>query len=173
MSKCFSIFLFNLVLFCEALFLNVQTYSGKSVKVSSSHLIAVPGGDYKFAKNLNKEDLILTYDFETNKQLEERISSILIEPVQGYSAPLTMSGTLLVDGVLASCYAIIDSHKIAHAVMAPARWWYSMNEMLETHMPESVSTSLNIEKQINGTHWYPAMWDSFTSHYLTKVIQLH
>ncbi len=135
--------------------------------------MALPGGQFKFAKYLNREDLIVTFDFEKQMQVEEKIKSILIEPVEGYAAPLTMSGTILVDGILASCYAIIDSQTLAHSVMAPARWWYSIHGMIYQAAPESLSSHLQIGKQMNGTHWYPAMLESFTQQYLSKLVKLH
>ena len=36
--------------------------------------------------------------------------------------PLTMEGTIVVDGVLTSCYASID-HTLGHIAMAPMRWF--------------------------------------------------
>ena len=35
--------------------------------------------------------------------------------------PLTMEGNIIVDGVLASCYASFD-HDLAHIAMAPMQW---------------------------------------------------
>ncbi len=169
-----SLFFLNKFLkFPKALFLNIRTYSEKSIKVSTTHLIAVPNGEFKFAKDLNREDIIITYDFEKQSQIDEKIKSILIEPVEGYAAPLTMSGTMIVDGVLTSCYAIIDSQFIAHTVMAPIRWWYSMHGLIDQAAPESLLNTIQIEKQMNGTHWYPQMLQSFTSDYLNKFIKLH
>ena len=40
----------------------------------------------------------------------------------GTFVPLTMEGTIMVDGVLTSCYASID-HTLGHIVMAPMRWF--------------------------------------------------
>ena len=135
--------------------------------------MAIPGGEFKFAKDLRREDLIVTFDFESQTQLAERIKSILIERVQGYAAPLTMSGTILVDGILASCYAVIDSQSLAHSVMAPARWWYAMHGLFDmVAAPEPLASSFHIEKQLNGTHWYPALWQSFTEQYMSKFIKL-
>ena len=151
----------------------MRTYSEKSIRVSASHLLAIPGGEYKFARDLRREDLIVTFDFDKQVKTEEKIKSILIEPVEGYSAPLTMSGTLLVDGILASCYATIGSHTIAHSVMAPARWWYAMHGLIDQTAPESFASHLQISKQMNGTHWYPALLESFTQQYLNKFIKLH
>lgn len=153
--------------------MNIRTYSNKNVRVSASHLIAIPNGEFKFAKNLNREDTIITFDYQSQKQVEDKIKSILIEPVEGYVAPLTMSGTLLVDGILTSCYAIIDSHTVAHSVMAPVRWWYNIHGAVSHATPETISTTLQIEKQMNGTHWFPNLLHSVTQQYLNKVVQFH
>ena len=153
----------------SALFLNIQTYSNKNIRVSASHLVGIPNGEFKFAKRLNRDDIILTYNHENNSRLEEKIKSILIEPVEGYAAPLTLTGTLLVNNVLTSNYAILDSQKIAHAVMAPVRWWY----MGVSQVLKSVGTNWQIEKQLNGTHWFPQMLHSFTHTYLSSVVGFH
>ena len=43
----------------------------------------------------------------------------------GTYVPLTMDGNIVVDGVLASCYASID-HDLAHFGMIPMRWFPTM-----------------------------------------------
>lgn len=135
--------------------------------------MAIEGGKYKFAKNLQKDDILISYDFENEKKTEEKIESILVEPVNGYAAPLTMSGNLLVNGILTSSYAVIESHDLAHAVMSPVRWWYTLTNTMVHSLPSSISTSIQIEKQMNGTHWFPGLIQSVTSNYLGKVVQLH
>ena len=51
---------------------------------------------------------------------------VRVERVQlpGKVAPLTMQGTLVVDGLLASAYATrgLVSHTVSHAALAPLRW---------------------------------------------------
>ena len=44
--------------------------------------------------------------------------------------PLTAEGTIVVDGVLASCYASFD-HDWAHALTAPIRWFPALFEAAE------------------------------------------
>ena len=43
--------------------------------------------------------------------------------------PLTTEGNILVDGILASCYAIFD-HDTAHVVMKPLLWFPRMMDLL-------------------------------------------
>ena len=43
--------------------------------------------------------------------------------VSGAYAPLTVEGNLVVDGVLASSYGSFP-HGLAHAALAPLRWWW-------------------------------------------------
>jgi hypothetical protein len=96
----------------------------------------------------------------------------MIEPIEGYAAPLTEEGTILVNDMLASCYAVIDSHLIAHTAMAPARWWYTLNEGL-THFIDDSSLNELQSTYENGTHWYPQLLYSFSSQYLGKVLNLN
>lgn len=152
-------------------FLNITTESDKHISVSGNHLMSIPNGEFKFAKELFSGDSIVTYETETGSQQEETIKSILIEPVEGYAAPLTMEGTLLVDNILVSNYALLKNHHVAHSVMAPVRWWYQMNYEMQGVMPSSVSSSLEIQKQSNGTHWFPGMMYAFNTY--THLIKFH
>ena len=47
----------------------------------------------------------------------------------GAFTPLTMQGSIVVDGVLASCYAY-ENHDLAHMTMAPIRWFPELLEWL-------------------------------------------
>ena len=105
----------------------------------------------------------MTFDPKNGVQNEEMIQSITIVTVKGYAAPLTISGTMLIDNILTSCYAVVDNHYLAHSSMAPVRWWYYMNTILSPIIPEALSMSFKIDKQSNGTHWFPALLHYFQS----------
>ena len=134
-------------------------------------MISIPNGQYKFAKELYRGDSIVTYNSNLKTRTIEKIESILIEPVVGYAAPLTMSGTILVDNILLSNYALLENHDLAHAVMAPVRWWYIISNELKNVAPTSISTSLEIEKQLNGTHWFPGVLQAFNTY--ANLVKLH
>ena len=47
----------------------------------------------------------------------------------GAYVPLTEEGNIMVNGVLASCYASFD-HNLAHVVMAPLQWFPEMMQLI-------------------------------------------
>jgi hypothetical protein len=144
------------------LFLRIKTSSNKEIKLSAAHLVAQQSGErFKQARELSRGESLTIY--ENGEIREDRIESIEIERVQSYTAPLTWHGTLLVNGVLASSYAHIRSHRLAHFAMLPVRiWWRLFNK--NNHF------SFNIEKQQNGTHWFPKLLEKFTESYLMRNV---
>nr|NP_001027634.1 hedgehog homolog 1 [Ciona intestinalis]BAC06180.1 hedgehog homolog 1 [Ciona intestinalis] len=52
------------------------------------------------------------------------VSVRTIETASGAYAPLTYSGTIIVGGTAASCYAVIESDVIAHTVVSPFRYYH-------------------------------------------------
>ena len=44
----------------------------------------------------------------------------------GYVSPLTQEGRILVNGIVASCYATIENNYLADTTLAPIRLWYSI-----------------------------------------------
>ena len=91
--------------------------------------------------------------------ITETVANVSDVVKQGYIAPLTEEGTLIVNNVAASCYAIIDSHYTAHTVLAPMRWWYSLFGM-------SKETS-----EVIGVHWFANMLYEMTSFLVPSIIQ--
>ena len=72
------------------------------VTLTASHVVFTTNST-KYAGDLVPGDTLLHWDGEQVK--EQEISMIKTSMESGYWAPLTRSGTLLVNGYLMSCYA--------------------------------------------------------------------
>ena len=86
-------------------------HSEGSITVTPEHLLFVTVEDTKQsipAKKLNPGALLLT------KNGPSAIHSVFPTTIEGYFAPLTSAGTLLVDGVVASCYAEDGYYNLPH-----------------------------------------------------------
>ncbi|CAF1429947.1 unnamed protein product [Rotaria sp. Silwood1] len=93
--------------------------------VSANHLIF----DFKsrkarFAGTFRVGDQV---QFIENAQIiPGEIVSIRLSKQKGFYAPLTPSGTIVVNGVLASNYATVSNHDFAHNMMSIYRWWINL-----------------------------------------------
>merc|ERR1712141_453617 len=106
--------------------------------LSDNHLLPVARskqcGAFQFipAKELTTEDTIYIMD-GVERVREERITSITPEKKLGLFAPLTMNGTVVVDGVAASCYAEVRDHEIMHLWQLWLRGAYQMGLLAQTN----------------------------------------
>ena len=105
-----------------AIFLNVST-SSSSITLSASHVIfrATKSGSMEsvYAGQLQEGDKLVKSSSEQLME-EEEIVSIETKRESSYWAPLTMEGTLLVDGFLASSYASYP-HEAGQLLLAPVK----------------------------------------------------
>ncbi|XP_028323937.1 indian hedgehog signaling molecule a [Gouania willdenowi] len=112
------------------LFHTLHTDSGARLSLTAAHLVFVAErncsegsepGDLRavFASDARPGQCVLVT--EGGKGQLSRISRVSVEPSRGVFAPLTWQGTLVVDGVLSSCYAVLDQHSLAHRAFAPLR----------------------------------------------------
>lgn len=149
----------------EAQFFNLETNGGNNVKLSARHLIFrkktnTSSISVVFASEINIGDLLYTSNGSVPSY--EAVTRITMTTEIGVYAPLTRQGTLLVDGVLVSCYAHCPSHDAAHLIMAPLRAasplygaWKRLSSLMIGGLPELHSDGA-------GIHWYAATLMSLT-----------
>lgn len=148
-------------------FLEVSTTSGRTLTVTASHLVltgSVNASRTVFAERLSIGDVLLVRKNDNSSEVtEDRI--VRIEPVvrTGIYAPLTTTGTVVVDDVVASCYAVVDSQSLAHWAFAPIRIALNARTSIKamwrimTHGSVVVTDfvgSRSVEP-VHGVHWYP------------------
>jgi len=100
----------------EVRMLKIQTSDGASVTLTGSHIM-FSNSTPMYASQLQPGDTLRYWNGSYMKESE------IIEISRKYSspwAPLTSEGTLLVDGLLASCYASYP-HELADLALAPVK----------------------------------------------------
>nr|XP_045016807.1 sonic hedgehog protein isoform X2 [Jaculus jaculus] len=85
-------------------------------------------------------------------------SVTLREEVAGAYAPLTAQGTILINRVLASCYAVIEEHGLAHRAFAPFRLAHALLAALAPPAPTDRGGHghgpASEPAAASGIHWY-------------------
>lgn len=144
-------------------FIKIITDGGASITATPSHLIYVwhassfsLTANYKFAANVKIDDFVLV---NVNGTLEPRkVHRIENEIHRGVFAPLTYDGTIIVNSISASCYALVDTHSLAHMSLMPMRVYYSIKRMFNGGA---------IDKTLpRGIHWYANALNKFTNLFL-------
>jgi hypothetical protein len=104
---------------------SVMSNLSSTIVISANHLIFdFDSGKARFAGKLHVGDRVQFID--NNEIVPGEIVSIQLTKQQGYYAPLTPSGTIVVNGVVASNYATVSNHALAHQVMGIYRWWIGL-----------------------------------------------
>ena len=92
-----------------------------------------------YAKDIQEGDLVLV---QTSRGLLKpaRVAAVETHVLTGVYAPLTSMGNLVVDNIVASCYAVVDSQWVAHTAFAPLR-------LAASFWPQA-------DRHNDGIHWY-------------------
>ena len=133
-----------------ALFKQVTTCTGEELTITPAHLLLTVSSGYLMAKHLTV-GMSIFVQHRNGSILPSTIDRIVDVVQQGYLAPLTSEGTLLVNQIAASCYATISNHHAAHWALAPMRWWYQW-------FADSSDRT--------GIAWYPQMLFQLTMSFL-------
>ncbi|XP_048474800.1 sonic hedgehog protein A-like [Rhincodon typus] len=127
------------------------------MELTAAHLIFVSDNNTDrmenfrpiFASRVRTGQFVLVREIGSGQLRSSRIKAIYVEEYIGAYAPLTSHGTLLVNNVLASCYAMIEKHHWAHLAFAPLRLFHSLTSLLPVLHPRHCNAT-----QENGIHWY-------------------
>lgn len=103
-----------------------------------------------FASKVRPGERLVIFDSKRAQLKPVTVARIYMEEHEGSYAPVTAQGTIVVDQVLASCYAVIENHKLAHWAFLPLRLAHHLSTLL---YPKDLSIS-NATWQEDGVHWY-------------------
>ncbi|XP_066537259.1 sonic hedgehog protein [Hoplias malabaricus] len=107
---------------------------------------SILGMSAKFASEVRPGQKVLVVDEDKGQLTPLEVVRIYTEERHGSYAPITSHGTIVVDQVLASCYAVVQNHRLAHWAFAPVRLAHRISSLL---FPKTSQTSNS-----TGIHWY-------------------
>lgn len=150
-------------------FIRIETEDGHAITATPSHLIYTWTTNDQFnavdtdAVNFRFAELVQIGDFvlvNINGTLEpRRVKQITQELHRGVFAPLTYKGTIVVNSIAASCYALVEKHSLAHIGFMPMRTWRTIEETLG--LTNDIDTELP-----RGIHWYASALNKFKDIFL-------
>ncbi|XP_076158606.1 indian hedgehog B protein-like [Alosa pseudoharengus] len=134
----------------------ITTESGARLSLTPAHLLFASDGPCNRTRTTMGDDVrtvfasevqpgacvvVVTSDLQPGGGVElSRVVGVRVWEDRGVFAPLTEHGTLVVDGVLASCYAVVEHQGLAHWAFGPLR------ALLHWTGPDW--------NQASGLHWY-------------------
>ena len=151
-------------------YVRITTQNNQTLTLSMNHLIPVVAQNSTHRQFIFSKDVRPQYHevyvyagrrdcshggYGGGSGKESCISKSLVVSVelverQGAYAPLTMEGTIVVDDVLASCYASFPSHWVSHYVFYIWRTFYALfSQLVDLSLYQSLS---------DGVHWYPNLF---------------
>ncbi|XP_026216781.1 sonic hedgehog protein A [Anabas testudineus] len=138
------------------LFYVIETDSAQKITLTAAHLLFVGHDNFTekdqrmsatFASQIQPGQKVFVFDAERNRLEPVTVKRIYTQEHDGSFAPVTAQGTIVVDQVLASCYAVIEDHDLAHWALAPVRLGHWLSSLLFSSQREASA-------QGDGVHWY-------------------
>lgn len=159
----------------NGLFYTLSTEHNKSLTLTDKHLIytsrsntlSIDSYTPKYAEKMQKGEYVLTTDSANNLH-PSKVLDIFTSVQTGVVAPLTLDGTIIVDGVVASCYGVVNSETIAHTVFAPYRLFYTMSSYLSIPWQSDSKYDVNSTETFYGINRYAEFLYSVGQYVLTN-----
>ena len=146
------------------MFQTLHDSAGHQISLTSSHLIYVKEKGYVKSSSGNVGDSLQIFSATLDRLVDFKVSRVNYELKRGYIAPLTNQGTLLVNGVLASCYAEINSHYLADVAMTPLKLWHQIAGLIGTGHP------INQNLQSHDINSYAHFLSLFSKRFLPETL---
>lgn len=134
------------------LFYVIEAESGHKITLTAAHLLFISHnstGEGRmsavFASQIRPGQKVFVFDADRLEPVT--VKRIYTQEHEGSFAPVTMQGSVVVDQVLASCYAVIEDHELAHWALAPVRLAHWVSSLLFSSQPRASAQS-------DGVHWY-------------------
>ncbi|XP_060920590.1 sonic hedgehog protein [Labrus mixtus] len=135
----------------------IEADSGHRITLTAAHLLFVVGGQNStedggermsavFASQIQPGQKVFVFDADRLEPVT--VKRIYTQEHEGSFAPVTMQGNVVVDQVLASCYAVIEDHQLAHWALAPVRLAHWVSSLFFSSQPRASV------QQNDGVHWY-------------------
>lgn len=105
------------------------TSTGSAIELTPAHMIMTSTG-MKQAGEVQVGDSLVKQTGELSEVVRKEAGKVSV------TAPITMSGTIVVDGVVASCYAY-GNHQVMHTALAPFRLLYSLSPEMAMFIAQS------------------------------------
>lgn len=128
----------------------IETEAGQRIALTAAHLIFTGNATRMaavFASRVRPGQQVLVPAAGEERLVATTVTRIYTQEREGSFAPVTAQGSLVVDQVLASCYAVIEDHQLAHWALAPVRLAHRVSSMLFSSGPQTSARG-------DGVHWY-------------------
>lgn len=131
-------------------FVQIKTSGEATIRTTPAHLLLVwkphqHETKYLYADQVEENDFLLV---NVNNNLEpQRVTEVRAVVSRGFIAPLTREGTVIVDSVAASCYALVNSQSLAHISFLPFRTMKTLSNWFGSTSQPKASNQI-------GINWY-------------------
>lgn len=136
----------------SGVYYSISTSDLRTITLTDNHLIytsttnssSIESYVANYAQTVQVGQFVLVND--NNSEIRaSQVTHVTSKTVTGVYAPLTNDGTIVVNGVVTSCYGIINSERIAHLSCSPLRWMHTLSKYIPF---------ISRDTEQNGIHWY-------------------